>query len=183
MPSCWACHSQFEPLAYGFDRFDAAGRYVGAVDQQGRALPIDGWMTDDLSLDEAARPRYADVAELMAAHARVTVITAHPNYPAGKFYPGTRWWRPVRSEENGVTVWRLPMVPDQSTSVLRRALSYLSFLVALTVWAPFVAGRPSVVWVYQTPFTTAVGNSSIGTLAKYTTVSPRIVLRNKETLK
>ena len=36
--ACWACHSQFEPLAYGFDRFDAAGRYVGEVDAQGRAL-------------------------------------------------------------------------------------------------------------------------------------------------
>jgi hypothetical protein len=65
-PACWACHSQFEPLAYGFDRFDAAGRYLGEVDAQGRALPIDGWMTDDLSVDETARTRYADVAELMA---------------------------------------------------------------------------------------------------------------------
>jgi hypothetical protein len=65
-PACWACHSQFEPLAYGFDRFDAAGRYVGEVDSQGRSLPIDGWMTDDLSVDEAARTRYADVAALMS---------------------------------------------------------------------------------------------------------------------
>ncbi len=64
-PSCWACHSQFEPLAYGFNRFDAAGRYVGEVDAQGRPLPIDGWTTDDLSVEEAARPHYADVAELM----------------------------------------------------------------------------------------------------------------------
>lgn len=65
-PACWACHSQFEPLAYGLDRFDAAGRYVGEVDAEGRPLPIDGWMTDDLSLEEAARPRYTNVAELMA---------------------------------------------------------------------------------------------------------------------
>jgi hypothetical protein len=65
-PACWACHSQFEPLAYGFDRFDAAGRYLGEVDAQGRALPIDGWITDDLSVDETARTRYADVAELMS---------------------------------------------------------------------------------------------------------------------
>ena len=65
-PTCWACHSQFEPLAYGFDRFDAAGRYLGEVDVLGRPLPIDGWMTDDLSVDETARTRYADVAELMS---------------------------------------------------------------------------------------------------------------------
>lgn len=73
-PACWACHSQFEPLAYGFDRFDAAGRYVGATDAQGRALPIDGWMTDDLSIDEAARPRYRDVAELMALMAESEAV-------------------------------------------------------------------------------------------------------------
>lgn len=75
-PSCWACHSQFEPLAYGFDRFDAAGRYIGVSDAQGRPLPIDGWMTDDLSLDEAARPRYADVAELMALLADSEAVQA-----------------------------------------------------------------------------------------------------------
>jgi hypothetical protein len=75
-PSCWGCHSQFEPLAYGFDRFDAAGRYLGAADAQGRALPIDGWLTDDLSIDEAARPRYADVPELMALLAESEAVQA-----------------------------------------------------------------------------------------------------------
>lgn len=75
-PTCWACHSQFEPLAYGFNRFDAAGRYVGEIDAQGRQLPVDGWMTDDLSLDEAARPRYANVAEMMQLMAESPAIQA-----------------------------------------------------------------------------------------------------------
>lgn len=75
-PTCWACHSQFEPLAYGFNRFDAAGRYVGEADAQGRALPIDGWMTDDLSVDEAARARYTNVAELMQLMSQSSAIQA-----------------------------------------------------------------------------------------------------------
>lgn len=75
-PACWACHSQFEPLAYGFDRFDAAGRYVGEVDSEGRALPIDGWMTDDLRLEESAQPHYANVRELMALMAESETIQA-----------------------------------------------------------------------------------------------------------
>lgn len=75
-PACWACHSQFEPLAYGLDRFDAAGRYVGVTDAQGRELPIDGWMTDDLSVDESARARYADTAELMTLLARSDTVQA-----------------------------------------------------------------------------------------------------------
>lgn len=65
MSTCWACHSQFEPLAYGFERFDAAGRYIGSVNARGEALPIDGWLTDDLTIEEPARPRYDDVRELM----------------------------------------------------------------------------------------------------------------------
>jgi hypothetical protein len=75
-PACWACHAQFEPLAYGFDRFDAAGRYIGEVDAEGRALPIDGWLTDDLSLEEALRPRYDDVPELMALLAASDTVQA-----------------------------------------------------------------------------------------------------------
>jgi hypothetical protein len=75
-PTCWACHSQFEPLAYGFGRFDAAGRYLGEVDSLGRPLPIDGWMTDDLSVDEAARARYRDVAELMSQLAESETVQA-----------------------------------------------------------------------------------------------------------
>jgi Protein of unknown function (DUF1588)/Protein of unknown function (DUF1585) len=75
-PTCWACHSQFEPLAYGLDRFDAAGGYVGEIDAEGRARPIDGWMTDDLSIAEAARPRYADVAEMMARLAASETVQA-----------------------------------------------------------------------------------------------------------
>jgi hypothetical protein len=75
-PTCWACHSQFEPLAYGFGRFDAAGRYVGEVDAQQRALPIDGWMTDDLARDEAARARYANVSELMQLMSESPAIQA-----------------------------------------------------------------------------------------------------------
>jgi glycosyltransferase involved in cell wall biosynthesis len=99
----------------------------------------------------------ADVAEAMARGARVTVVAAHPNYPLGRFYPQVRRpWLPSRSVENGVTVWRLPMVPDHSNSTLRRLVSYLSFTAAATLFAPFVAGRPGTVWVYQTPFTTAL---------------------------
>lgn len=95
----------------------------------------------------------ADVAEAMARHMDVMVITAHPNYPQGRFYQGTRWWRPIRTVENGVTVWRLPFFPYQGRSQVRRALAYLSFVVATVVWAPLVAGRRDLVWIYHGPFT------------------------------
>jgi glycosyltransferase involved in cell wall biosynthesis len=99
----------------------------------------------------------ADVAERLRAKGPVTVVTAHPNYPLGRFYPGVRRpWLPRRSVENGVTVWRVPLVPDHSNSKLRRLISYLSFTISAMLIAPFVGGRPHTVWVYQTPFTSAL---------------------------
>lgn len=98
----------------------------------------------------------SDVARMMAEHGTVTVITTYPNYPLGRFYPEVRAIRPTRSVANGVVVWRLPIYPDHSRSLLRRGLSYLSFLAVALVFAPFVAGRPRLVWVYNTPITNYV---------------------------
>lgn len=98
----------------------------------------------------------ADVARELAREASVVVVTAHPNYPRGRFYPGVKWWTVSRTHEGGVDVWRVPMWPSHSLSPLKRGLSYLSFALAATIVAPFVAGRPDVVWVYHGPFTTAL---------------------------
>jgi colanic acid biosynthesis glycosyl transferase WcaI len=97
-----------------------------------------------------------DVAHAFADAAFVTVITAHANYPLGVFYDGRRHWFPTKTAEGPVTVWRVPMYPDHSRSTLRRFLSYLSFTCAATILAPLVAGAPRVVWIYQTPFTSAI---------------------------
>lgn len=95
----------------------------------------------------------ADVAEAVTDTYDVTVVTAHPNYPEGRFYRGVTAWRPGRSVENGVTVWRLPMYAYHGRSQLKRFLSYMSFALAAAVWSPFAVVKPRVVWVYHGPFT------------------------------
>jgi len=94
-----------------------------------------------------------DVAHALASRAKTTVITAFANYPLGRFYDGRHHWLPRKEMEGDVTVWRVPMYPDHSRSKLGRFLSYLSFTAAAALLAPFVAGAPRVVWVYQTPYT------------------------------
>ncbi|MEQ9321153.1 MAG: DUF1592 domain-containing protein, partial [Polyangiaceae bacterium] len=44
--SCGACHKQFDPLAYAFERFDGIGRY-SLVDENGNDLKSDGAIVVD----------------------------------------------------------------------------------------------------------------------------------------
>jgi len=67
---CWSCHKQFEPLAFGFARFDAAGRYVGETDADGKPLPLDGWVPTG----EDEEPQYVDVQSYMQVLATNPVI-------------------------------------------------------------------------------------------------------------
>jgi hypothetical protein len=67
---CWSCHKQFEPLAFGFARFDGAGRYVGESDMDGKPLPLDGWVPTG----EEAEPEYVDVETYMQVLATNPVI-------------------------------------------------------------------------------------------------------------
>lgn len=99
-----------------------------------------------------------EVAEHFALNGHnVTVITSHPNYPKGKFYDNFTWWKPVASVENGVRVIRLPIFPDHSDSKIRRFLNYSSFAIVAFFASFFIGIRPNLVWVYQTPFTNALG--------------------------
>ncbi len=70
---CWGCHTQFEPFAFGFSRFDGAGRYVGEQDAAGKPLPLDGWVPLP-GKAEAASPKYTDFASYMQILADEPVI-------------------------------------------------------------------------------------------------------------
>lgn len=98
----------------------------------------------------------ADVAAALAeAGHSVTVVTAHPNYPLGRFYDTVQSLWPSKTLEQGVCVWRLPFAPDHSHSKARRFLAYGSFTLLAALWAPFASPSPNLVWVYNAPFTTA----------------------------
>jgi Protein of unknown function (DUF1592)/Protein of unknown function (DUF1588)/Protein of unknown function (DUF1595)/Protein of unknown function (DUF1585)/Protein of unknown function (DUF1587) len=59
---CWSCHTQFEPLAFGFSRLDGAGRYRGEAYEDGDPLTTDGWVPTST---EEASPHYANLVEYM----------------------------------------------------------------------------------------------------------------------
>ena len=100
-----------------------------------------------------------NIAESLAKNGfDVKVITAHPNYPFGRFYDSVKTIRPSVSIENQVKVWRIPFFPNHSKSIFKRAFSYISFAIIAALMAPFIVRTPNIVLVYQTPFTTALAS-------------------------
>lgn len=79
----------------------------------------------------------------------VEVLTGFPCYPHGKIYPGFRQRLVAHEEMDGVTVHRIPQLPDHSRSVIRRVLYYISFAITAMLIGPFTVRRPDVIVVYQ----------------------------------
>ncbi len=62
-PVCLGCHTQFEPIAYAFERYDILGRYA-ETDEDGRALYSDGLLPAFTDRPEIA---FSDAAALLGA--------------------------------------------------------------------------------------------------------------------
>lgn len=79
----------------------------------------------------------------------VEVLTGFPCYPHGKIYSGYRQRLASHEVLDGVTVRRIPQLPDHSRSVLRRVLYYMSFALSAIGLGPFLVRKADVVVVYQ----------------------------------
>lgn len=85
-----------------------------------------------------------------------SVLTSFPNYPFGEVYDGYRQRLVQRQNVDGVEVVRVPMFPDHSRSIKRRALSYASFGTSAGVIGPLVTKRPDLIWIHHPPLTTGL---------------------------
>jgi glycosyltransferase involved in cell wall biosynthesis len=102
--------------------------------------------------------RVPDVtAGLKARGHDVTVLTAMPNYPHGRLYPGYGLLGPYREEHDGITIWRAPVIPRGNGRAFRLALNYLSFAFTASMLALWLARRRwDVVFVFQLSPVTAI---------------------------
>ncbi|MDX2479221.1 MAG: glycosyltransferase family 4 protein, partial [Desulfuromusa sp.] len=83
-------------------------------------------------------------------------LTGFPNYPGGKIYAGYRQ-RPFQFEDiEGISVVRVPLIPDHSSSAFLRILCYLSLTLTMCVPGLFLVQKPDVVHVYQGSATLAL---------------------------
>lgn len=79
-----------------------------------------------------------DIAfELAKRGYEVTVITAVPDYPKGKFFDGYSWFKRSREIVDGVKVIRLPIIPRGKGGAKRLVLNYGSYIVSSTIFTFF----------------------------------------------
>ena len=80
----------------------------------------------------------------------VTVLTAIPNYPSGRFFRGYGYFRKVREDYGGIKVLRVPLVPRGGGGNVRLAINYLSFALSSSLLAPLVCrGKYDLIFVWE----------------------------------
>lgn len=68
------------------------------------------------------------VFDLVKKGYQITVLTAKPNYPHGKFYKGYSFFGKRKENINGVKVIRVPVYPRRNGKGIHLILNYVSFV-------------------------------------------------------
>jgi hypothetical protein len=85
----------------------------------------------------------------------ITVITAIPDYPYGKYYKGYSLLKRRREKVNGVQVIRLPIIPRGKGKSINLVLNYLSYFVSSLIFTLFysISNKYDLVFTHLTsPF-------------------------------
>ena len=95
--------------------------------------------------------RINDFAEEFVKRGHViTVLTAVPDYPEGKFYDGYGIFKRTRETHNGVKIYRAPLIPRGSGSNVQLALNYTSFVVGAIFTSLFLLkNKIDIVFVFE----------------------------------
>lgn len=97
--------------------------------------------------------RVNDIAfELARKGHDVTVLTAIPDYPRGKFFDGYGYFRRRTEWVNGVKVVRAAVIPRGGGTAARMVMNYLSVIVSFTLRGLWMAlrGKYDYVFVHDT---------------------------------
>ncbi|MBN2044055.1 MAG: glycosyltransferase family 4 protein [Anaerolineales bacterium] len=100
----------------------------------------------------APQRRLSDLARRLAAIGhQVQVLTAKPNYPEGKIFPGYKKGLFCREREGGIEVIRVWLYPNQSKSLALRLANYFSFVLSSILIGTFTLGRADFLIVESPP--------------------------------
>jgi glycosyltransferase involved in cell wall biosynthesis len=80
----------------------------------------------------------------------VLVLTAMPNYPTGKVFPGYKGFS-VSEEIQGIQIYRTWIIPSKSTSLIHRLVSYLSFCISSLIIGLWKIGNMDFIFTESPP--------------------------------
>jgi glycosyltransferase involved in cell wall biosynthesis len=79
-----------------------------------------------------------DIAfELVKKDYDITVVTAIPDYPQGKFYDGYSLFRRRKELLNGILIYRLPIIPRRKGRKIEMLLNYASYFLSTIFFTVF----------------------------------------------
>jgi hypothetical protein len=107
--------------------------------------------------------------ELTARGHEVRVLTAYPNYPDGRVYPGYRQRWNEHTTAGELTVRRVPVYPSHDTSAVGRVVNFLSFAATSSLAAPRYLAGVNAVYVYHPP-PTAFAAAAVAKLIRRTPI-------------
>jgi hypothetical protein len=121
------------------------------------------FLTDNFppEVNAPASRTFEHCREWVKAGHQVTVLTCVPNFPKGEVYDGykNKLWQ--SEEMDGIRVVRVWSYITANEGFLKRTLDYISYMVAATFAAPFVA-RADVVVATSPHFFTAIAGYLVG---------------------
>ena len=88
----------------------------------------------------------------------ITVLTAIPDYPGGKYYDGYGIFKKNREVSNSINIYRAPLIPRGSGSNIRLALNYISFIFGALFTSLFMMKNEfDIVFVFEpSPITVGI---------------------------
>lgn len=111
--------------------------------------------------------RTSEMAERWVADGHeVTVLTAFPHHPTGVIPAEYRGMKLLEQRKNGVKIVRTYVYVAANKGVIRRGLSYVSWMVSAILLGSFKIGRPDVVVATTPQFLCAVAGYFVSLLKR-----------------
>lgn len=99
----------------------------------------------------APQVRLSELAERLVDRGwSVEVLTALPNYPTGRVFPGYSPTRAVVELHGRIRTARVPLWPSNG-GMAERLATYMSFVASASTWGARLMTKPDLLWVESPP--------------------------------
>ena len=78
----------------------------------------------------------------------VSVLTAKPNYPKGKFYEDYNFFNKPKEVYKGIEIYRSPIIPRGTGTGIKLFINYISFVIFGVVRILFISDKFDKIFVY-----------------------------------